>query len=202
MAAAQQYLKNTETSTAWTTQKTRIKKVSPGPKASQKDWRLAFSSHSRDFNFSVKLDAHTTLGHVISALGFSVPQAWQKALQSYIFGLTYTSTNHRLYLNIEDGLLTNVKRRMRFILPSFSFQIQTSSLPLSLTAYPIVPCRSEIFDLCVEGNISTVKLLFEKSLASPFAVNQHGENLLHASELPSREVNVLTNLGCSKIRSC
>ena len=115
----------------------------------------------------------------MSLLGVTLPTRWHNILRYYTFGLTYLSATHQLCLDVEQILLTNVKRRLRITLPITAFQLQTSSIPLSMTAYPLAPCQSQIFEFCLEGNIDMVKLWFQKSWSSPYVVNQHGENLLH-----------------------
>ncbi len=158
------------------------------PKGLRRDSRLELSqiwSH----HLSLTTDSSAILERVISAFGLSLSHAWLKYLQSYLFGVTYTSSNNRLYLNPKGSLRSNVKRRLRVLFPILSFQVQISSPPWSLTSYPIVPCQSEIFKLCSDGNTNAVKLYFEKnSWTSPFVVNQHGENLLHVRPRYSRVI--------------
>ncbi len=137
-------------------------------------------SQLRDHEWSLTIDSHSTLDGLLSILGSSLSSSWCNILKAYTFSIMYTSSNHRLYLP-EESLLINVKRRLRVILPIFSFQIQSSSLPRTISSYPIVPCKSPIFDLCVDGNIDAVKVLLKEGSVSPFVVNQHGENLLHVS---------------------
>ncbi|KAH8807687.1 hypothetical protein F5884DRAFT_731605 [Xylogone sp. PMI_703] len=106
---------------------------------------------------------------------------WRKALQRYKINIKYTSSKERWYHDPDKEFLVNVKRTCRIILPILSFQIRMSTLPLSITSYPIVPCHSKVFSLCFEGDVVGVKSMIENSQISPFVVNQHGENLLHAS---------------------
>jgi hypothetical protein len=127
----------------------------------------------------LRLDTYILLSTLISAFGLGLPPAFKNFLQRYVVDLTYTSSKHEIYLDSENSLLSNVKRRLKVILPGFGYQVQTSSIPRSITMYPIKPCNSSIFQLCYENNIRMVKMWFENSLSSPFVVNQHGENLLH-----------------------
>jgi hypothetical protein len=128
-----------------------------------------------------KIDSLEVIETLLAQLGLTLPNQWRDLLRYYIFGLTYTSATHQLYLDTERIVLSNLKRRLRIILPITAFQIQTASLPMSITANPIAPCQSQIFKLCLEGNIEMAKIWFKSSWASPFVVNQHGENLLHVS---------------------
>jgi hypothetical protein len=166
--------------------------VAPAPKGLHRDSRLELSqiwSH----RLSLTIDSSAMLERATSTVGLSLSHAELEFLQYYLFGVTYTSSNNRLYLDPEGSLRSNVKRRLRILFPILSFQVQISSPPWSLTSYPIVPCQSEIFKLCSDGNINAVKLYFEKnSWTSPFVVNQHGENLLHVRASTSPSYSVLT----------
>ncbi|TVY87209.1 hypothetical protein LAWI1_G008024 [Lachnellula willkommii] len=133
---------------------------------------------------SIKIDIYAFLEKLSSVFGISLPPIWKVIQQRYAFGVTYTSvafSNYNRSAYPEDALYSNIKRRLKVILPIASFQIQTSSIPWSLTSYPIAPCQSQIFTICADGNIDTVKPWFKNAWVSPFVVNQHGENLLHAA---------------------
>ncbi|TVY28427.1 hypothetical protein LHYA1_G002859 [Lachnellula hyalina] len=142
---------------------------------------LSRREHRRAF---IKLDIYTFLKKLSSTLGISLHPIWKMFQLKYAFGVTYTSvefSNYNRSVYFEDALYSNIKRRLKVILPIASFQIQTSSTPWSLTSYPITPCQSQIFTICADGNIDTVKQWFKNSWVSPFVVNQHGKNLLHHS---------------------
>lgn len=158
-------------------------------------------SQLQDHKWAFKIDSYSTLDGILSVLGSSLSSSWRKFFEAYIFSIMYTSSNHRLYLP-EESLLVNVRRRLRVILPIFSFQIQSSSLPRTISSYPIVPCQSHVFSLCVDGNIDVIKVFFKEALASPFAVNQHGENLLHVGIYNDLRNCILTELGCREICAC
>jgi hypothetical protein len=145
--------------------------------------RASFSQYEGRHN-SFKVDTYQALESLLASLGLTVPPQWSSRLRLYFFGLTYSSTTHYLYLNEAPTVLKNINRKFRFHLPAFAFQFQTANLPRSITYKPIVQCESQIFKLCLDGNIETVKLWFKRSWASPFVVNQHGENLLHVSNCP------------------
>lgn len=139
-------------------------------------------SQFRSRYFSFKIESYKIIEKLMALPGITLPAGWSSLLRNYSFGLTYLSATHQLYLDVEQILLTNVKRRVRITLPITAFQLQTSSMPLSITAYPIAQCKSQIFKFCLNGNIDMVKLWFQNSWTSPYVVNQHGENLLHVSE--------------------
>lgn len=128
-----------------------------------------------------KIDSFQAIESLLNRLRLNMPGQFRNRLRYYIFGLTYTSATHELYFDSEQMILSNVKRRLRIILPVLAFQLQTATLPISISFNPIAPCQSRIFKLCLEGNIEMVKIWFTNSWASPFVVNQHGENLLHVS---------------------
>jgi hypothetical protein len=132
----------------------------------------------------VKFNSYQLIQSVLNALGFTLPKQWDDRFKRYVFGLTYSSTTHRLYLDAIPTIVQNVKRSFRFQFPVFTFQLQTASFTRSLTYNPIEPCQSEIFRLCSDGNIEMVKIWFKRGRASPFVVNQHGENLLHVRTGP------------------
>jgi hypothetical protein len=149
-----------------------------------------------------KLDSFQAIESLLNRLRLNMPWQWRNRLRYYIFGLTYTSATHDLYLDSEPRILSNVKRRLRIILPVVAFQLQTATLPISISFNPIAPCQSQIFKLCLEGNIEMVKIWFTNSWASPFVVNQHGENLLHVSVIPSFPTKRLSWKDRSEIRPC
>jgi hypothetical protein len=97
--------------------------------------------------------------------------------------LTYTSTVHKLYPDAGHVVLANIKRRLKIVSPVAAFQLQTANLPMPITINPIEPCKAQIFKSCSEGNIEMVNLWFKTYRASPFVVNQHGENLLHVRNI-------------------
>lgn len=154
-------------------------------------------SQLQNNRLALSFDSYTPVKYLSSAFGVSLPSSWKGILQSYLFGVMYTSVtfpSYRLTLHPEDPLYSNIKRRLKFTLPLASFQIQTSSIPWSLSFYPIAPCRSQIFTLCADGDIKAVKVWLKNSWVSPFIVNQHGENLLHvgsSKEVPLVESNKL-----------
>lgn len=136
-------------------------------------------THSKGQYLCFKFDSFQAIENLLAPLGLSLSKKWRDRVRYHIFGLTYSSTAHQLYLNAEHLVLSNIKRRMKIILPIAAFQLQTASLPISVTFNPISPCKSQIFEFCSDGNIEMVKMWFKASFASPFVVNQHGENLLH-----------------------
>ncbi|KAG4411850.1 hypothetical protein IFR04_015013 [Cadophora malorum] len=137
-------------------------------------------SQLQDPSWSYTFDAAASIDGLWSTLGSSLSLASRKLLGNIVFGVLYTSRKHQLYLP-EESLLVDVRRRLRVVIPSLAFQLQSSSLPWSITAYSVVLCQSVIFQLCVDGNIAGIKRLLQKSRISPFVINQHGENLLHAA---------------------
>ncbi|RFU33075.1 hypothetical protein B7463_g3303, partial [Scytalidium lignicola] len=143
--------------------------------------KLELFSRWRHHHSFFRLDSVAVIEKALSRLGFCVPATWRGTSRPYLFDILYTSLSSPQYYLAEQTLLVNIKRRLRVMLSVLSFQIQTSSLPISVTCYPVVPCEHQIFNLCVDGNFDAVRTLFETSRASPFAVNQHGENLLHAA---------------------
>ncbi|TVY69025.1 hypothetical protein LSUE1_G009734 [Lachnellula suecica] len=157
--------------------------LEPGSRRSQRDGRLELSQLYKH-RISMAIDSFAIIDRLSTALSLSMPPAWMRVFRSYLFGVMYTSVtfeNYKVSLRPEDVLYSNIKRRLKIILPMASYQIQTSSVPWSLTSYPIAQCQSEIFTLCADGDIDTVKKWFKDSSVSPFVVNQHGENLLHAA---------------------
>lgn len=145
--------------------------------------RISSSQYKREY-LCFKINSYQAIERLLSAFGLTIPSQWNDRLQRYLFGFTYSSATHYLYLDDVPTILQHFKRRFRFQLPVLAFQLQTASLPRSITYHPIAPCQSEIFRLCLDGNIEMVKIWFEGSWASPFVVNQHGENLLHVSNSP------------------
>ena len=133
-------------------------------------------------NISITFDLSTFLGTSLLALGLCLSPAWEQNLRCFLVDISYNQYTHNLYLDSENSLLSDVRRKVKVIVPMVAYQVQTSSLPRSITWYPLIPCQSPIFDLCTEGNIDAVRLWFEKSRSNPFVVNQHGENLLHVSQ--------------------
>jgi hypothetical protein len=134
-------------------------------------------------NLAFRLDSIEIIEKTLSAIGLSLPSSWIESLRWVLIDLSYNVYTQHLYLDSQSSLLSNVKRRLKVILPSAAYQMQTSTLPRSFTWYPLTPCQSSIFSLCAEGDIKAVKLWFENSWASPFVVNQHGENLLHVRNI-------------------
>jgi hypothetical protein len=132
----------------------------------------------------VKFNSYQVIQSVFNALGFTLPNQWDDRFKRCVFGLTYSSATHQLYLDDTPTIVQNVKRSFRFQFPVFTFQLQTASFTRSLTYNPIEPCQSEIFRLCLDGDIEMVKVWFKSRRASPFVVNQHGENLLHVRAGP------------------
>jgi hypothetical protein len=149
-------------------------------------------SKTRQINFAqyegrylcVKFNSYQAIQSVLSALGFTLPKQWDNRFKRYVFGLTYSSATHHLYLDDAPTTVQNIKRSFRFQFPVFTFQLQTASFTRSLTYNPIVPCQSDIFRLCLDGNIEMVKIWLKGRRTSPFVVNQHGENLLHVRTGP------------------
>lgn len=144
--------------------------------------RISFSQFQGRYLY-FKADSYHAIESLLTSLGLSLPSQWSDRLQRYIFSLTYSSAAHYLYMDDIPTILQNIKRRFRFQLFAFAFQLQTTSLPRAITYIPIAPCQSQIFKLCLDGNIEMVKLWFKGSRVSPFVVNQHGENLLHVSNI-------------------
>ena len=147
---------------------------------------------------ALSIESHTSMVRLLSALGVSLPSSWRAVLQNHPFALMYTSVtfpSRKMSPRPEDLLYSNTKRRLKLIVPLASFQIQSSSIPWSLTFYPIAPCRSRIFSLCADGNIDAVKSWLTKSRMSPFVVNKHGENLLHVRALSPRTLTNFNDLG-------
>lgn len=136
----------------------------------------------------VNVDSFSAIENLITRLGLRLPTSLRNILSYCRLSMSYASATEELYLNFEPTVLSNLKRRLRIALPFRAFQIQTSSFPLSLYVYPVVPCQSPMFKLCLDGNIDMVKLWLKNSWESPFVVNQHGENLLHV-RLPSSPCN-------------
>jgi hypothetical protein len=145
--------------------------------------RISFSQY-KGKHLCFKIDSYHAIENLLSALGLTLTSKWSDRLQRYLLGLSYSSATQHLYLDDVPTYLENIKRRFRFHLPLMDFQLQTASLPRSITYNPMAPCQSEIFRLCLDGNIEMVKMWFKSSWASPFVVNQHGENLLHVSNCP------------------
>jgi hypothetical protein len=163
--------------------------------------RAAFSQY-KGRHYSFKVDTYQGLETLLASLGLTVPPQWSSRLRLYFFGLTYSSTTHYLCLNETPTVLKNINRTFRFHLPVFAFQFQTASLPRSITYKPIAQCESQIFKLCLDGNIEMVKLWFKSSWASPFVVNQHGENLLHVSNCPVFLAENLISKDCRETCTC
>jgi hypothetical protein len=145
--------------------------------------RLELSSRYRNHRSSVKLDSVTAVQQICSLLGFPLPTGWRAIFECYLLGIVYTSLSCPQYHVQEQSVLVNIKRRLRIIIPMLSFQIQTSNLPKSITLHPVVACENQVFTLSVRGEFVAVRTLFERSQASPFVVNQHGENLLHVRQI-------------------
>jgi hypothetical protein len=131
-----------------------------------------------------KFNTYQAIDSLLTSLGLNLPSQWRERLRLSLFGFNYSATTHHLYLDDVLTDLQNVRRRIRLHLLAFEFQLQTASLPRSITYNPVTPCQSQIFKLCLDGNIETVKMWFKNSWASPFVVNQHGENLIHVSNGP------------------
>lgn len=159
-------------------------------------------THSKGQYLCFKFDSFQAIENLLAPLGLSLSKKWRDRVRYHIFGLTYSSTAHQLYLNAEHLVLSNIKRRMKIILPIAAFQLQTASLPISVTFNPISPCKSQIFEFCSDGNIEMVKMWFKASFASPFVVNQHGENLLHVRDALILILQSLTPEDRSQICSC
>ena len=140
-------------------------------------------SQFREQYLCFTIDSFHVIENLLILLGHGLPARWCDCLRYYTFGLTYTSTVHKLYPNSEQMVLANIKRRLKIISPVAAFQLQTANLPISITINPIEPCKAQIFKSCLEGNIEMVNLWFKTYRASPFVVNQHGENLLHVSNI-------------------
>lgn len=145
-----------------------------------RDRRMELWSQLQDHEWSFGVDSTDSIEALLSALGSSISLSLRKLLRSTVVSVLYTSSKHRLYFP-EETLLVNVRRRLRVILPKVSFQLQSSSLPWTVTAYSVVPCSSIIFELCIDGNLQAVKKVLKSARVSPFVINQHGENLLHAA---------------------
>jgi hypothetical protein len=141
-------------------------------------------SQLNDRYTSINIDSFSAIENVITRLGLKIPTSLRNILCYYRLSISYASTTEELYLNFEQTLLSNVRRRLRIALPFRAFQLQASSFPLSLFAYPVIACQSPIFKFCLDGNIGMVKLWLKNSWVFPFVVNQHDENLLHV-RLPS-----------------
>lgn len=153
------------------------------PNGFLRNGRIEFSQ-LQTRRISVNVESYKFAEKITLVFGFDLPIMLKRLLRRYPFRVTYSSvtfSNYTQSLDPESSLYFNVKRRLKIILPMASFQIQTSSIPWSLTSYPIAPCQSQIFAICADGNLDTVKKWFKNSSASPFVVNQHGENLLHVS---------------------
>jgi hypothetical protein len=144
--------------------------------------RTSFSQYQGRYLY-FKVDSYHAIESLLTSLGVALPSQWNDRLQRYLFSLTYSSAAHYLYMDDIPTILRNIKRRFRIQLFTFAFQLQTTSLPRALTYIPIAPCQSQIFKLCLDGNIDMVKIWFKGSRVSPFVVNQHGENLLHVSNI-------------------
>ncbi|KAG4434123.1 hypothetical protein IFR05_010403 [Cadophora sp. M221] len=145
-----------------------------------RDRRMELWSQLQDHEWSFGLDSSESIEALLSALGSSISSSLRKLIRSTVISVLYTSSNHRLYFP-EETLLVNVRRRLRVIIPKISFQLQSSSLPWTVTAYSIIPCNSIIFELCIDGNLQAVKRILKSTRVSPFVINQHGENLLHTA---------------------
>lgn len=159
-------------------------------------------THSKGKYLCFKFDSFQAVENLLAQIGLTISKKWRDRVRYHIFGLTYSSTAHQLYLNTEHLVLSNIKRRMKIILPIAAFQLQTASLPISITFNPISPCKSRIFGFCLDGNIEMVKMWFKASFASPFVVNQHGENLLHVRDALFLILQSLTPEDCSQICQC
>jgi hypothetical protein len=163
--------------------------------------RAAQRQH-RGRSLCFKMHAHQVVEFFHASLGISLPDQWRHRSGLPDLGLTYKSSTHHLYLDEELTGFQNITRRLRLYLPAFAFQIQTISWPRSVTYCPVVPCESQIFKLCRNGDIDMAKMCFMNSLASPFVVDRHGENLLHVSNCSGYSERKLKSEGCSKIRTC
>lgn len=171
------------------------------PKALNRNRRLELFSRLQFPCSSFRLELENLIENASSIFGLTVSPNWRAALRYYVFAVVYSSSRSQDFNIQEHTVLINIKRRIRVALPVFSFQIQTTSLPPSITAYPIVPCLSHIFNLCLDGELDSVRTLLECSLASSFAVNPHGENLLHVSRLKMKSQTTLIRLGCCSVCS-
>lgn len=149
-----------------------------------------------------KFDSFQAIDNLLARFGLVLSKEWRDRVRYHILGLTYSSTTHHLYLSAQHLVLSNIKRRIKIILPMAAFQLQTASLPITITFNPIAPCKSQIFEFCLDGNTEMVKRWFKASFASPFVVNQHGENLLHVRETALSISHPLTSEDRSQICSC
>jgi hypothetical protein len=147
--------------------------------------RATFSQY-KGRHYSFKVDTYQGLETLIASLRLTIPPQWSS----------------RLRLKEAPTVLKNINRTFRFHLPVFAFQFQTASLPRSITYKPIAKCESQIFKFCLDENIEMVKLWFKSSWASPFVVNQHGENLLHVSNCPVVLAENLTSKDCRETCTC
>ena len=99
----------------------------------------------------------------------------------FLIHFGYISLTLQLYLNSDGDFLLDYRRRLKIISPFFAYHIQTSSISRQLNVYPVIPCYSQIFRLCLDGKVEAVKTWFKNGWALPSVTNQHGENLLHVS---------------------
>ena len=140
---------------------------------------LPFISHC----LSLRLDSYLVAERILSALGISPSSTWRKILRYLLIDFGYISLTRQVYLDSGQGLLLSDHRmRLKIVSPVARYHFQTSSLCRQLNVYPIIPCQSPIFKLCLEGNIDAVKIWFINRWISPTVTNQHGENLLHVSD--------------------
>ena len=142
--------------------------------------RKIFQQYSNGYRV-LKVDSNTLLAHAFTLLQSSMPRWLRRVSWNHVVRLVYIDSSKGL-VACNDPIRKVFKTRIEVLLPLLAFQIQLLRRPWSLTAYSVVHCQSEIFALCLEGNLKRVQSMIDKSRISPFVVNQHGENLLHVSK--------------------
>jgi hypothetical protein len=139
------------------------------------------SCQRRRSRISFSGDLYLILGGFMSLIGISPLRTWRTWLQYPSIYVEYSTHKDELHLNSKSCHLINFKRSLKIAIPRFAYEFQISSMPQSLTWYPLLACNSSIYRFCSEGNFSVVKTLLQQGIVSPFVVNNHGENLLHVS---------------------
>ncbi|CAG8961500.1 hypothetical protein HYFRA_00013850 [Hymenoscyphus fraxineus] len=131
-------------------------------------------------HMKVTMDLSSIINNFVSSTGLTAPSWWFDICQKYAFRFTYSSADSYTVPGSDQISRKVLHTRLKVLLPLMSFHLQLSKSPWSLTYLPVVPCQSRIFQLCSEGDLQGIRQWFENRWISPFVVNQHGANLLHA----------------------